>query len=278
MASIHKVPIYHDDRDDCGDRPWTPGRMLFAAIEQRNDRSAAQPQECGKETMNGLRGCAESAPALCKIAGKLAWRRSFASMLESGGAPCLADQSIVMSATIANTTIAHRRPHRYTPRQPERHAFFLDQRFTARVIGVFGIDRYPGFKRLGNAVMKDQVQMDANERKDDRGNEKDVEREKAAERCATESFSCEDEIRDRLSRSPACARIAPPRPPLTHTAFWSQRRKLTGESHGPMVRISSTAPVSQLNPRSGYLLSIPSGRPGLACGCPPAAPSPRRSK
>ena len=59
-----------------------------------------------------------------------------------------------------------------------------------------GIDRHARLGRLGNAVMKNQVQMNRDEREDDRGNEKDVEREEAAERRATESFPRENEMRD----------------------------------------------------------------------------------
>ena len=101
---------------------------------------------------------------------------------------------------------------------PEWMAGFLQQLRVFLPVG-FRIDRFAGCGRLGNAVAQDQPQMQPDEGEDQRGNEKDMNRKKPAQRRAADGVAAQDEPRQPIADERNAPRLFGRRPPPTTRRF-----------------------------------------------------------
>ena len=89
---------------------------------------------------------------------------------------------------------------------PERHAVPLQQRVVLGAVGL-RVHRIARFRRLRDAVVDDEIEVQRDRREDQRRDEEDVDGEEAAERRAADRVAREDEVRHPLADERQAARL-----------------------------------------------------------------------
>ena len=82
--------------------------------------------------------------------------------------------------------------------RPERPSFFFNQFLVFLAVG-FGINRFAGFGRLGNAVAQDEPKVQPDKSKNEAGHDENVNRKKPGKGCATDGVAAQNKMREPLA-------------------------------------------------------------------------------